>query len=116
MAKTVWKRVAPGIYQRGEAQYQVKISRKGRIIVETFDSFGDSERFWAKTITEIDGGVYVDPRRERETPLVDVLGRYEKEVTPTKRGARQETSVLNMWRSEEWALLPIGVISATQYY
>lgn len=39
MAKAVGKRVAPGIYQRGEAQYQVKIARKGLSIVETFDSF-----------------------------------------------------------------------------
>lgn len=111
MAKSVWKKVAPGIYLRGEMQYQVKIARKGRTVVETFDSLAEAQRFRLKTITEIDGGVYVDPLREKETTLLDLLLRYEEEVTPTKKGARQETSVLRMWREQEWSSLPIASIS-----
>ncbi|MFT9205838.1 tyrosine-type recombinase/integrase [Acetobacter orientalis] len=111
MAKSVWKKVAPGIYLRGAMQYQVKIARKGRTIVETFDSLAEAQRFRLKTITEIDGGVYVDPLREKETTLLDLLVRYEAEVTPTKKGSRQETSVLRMWRSQSWSSLPIASIS-----
>ncbi|WP_282758971.1 site-specific integrase [Komagataeibacter saccharivorans] len=112
MAKIAWKRVAPGIYQRGEMQYQVKIARKGRNIVETFDSLDEAKKFWLQKTTEIEGGVYVDPKRERETTLIDLLDKYEREVTPTKKGHKQEASVLRMWRSQEWASLPISSISA----
>jgi integrase len=115
MAKAAWRRVAPGIYQRGEAQYQVKISRKGHSIVDTFDTFDAAERFWAKAVTEIDGGVYVDPTLVRETSLIDLLDRYEREVTPTKKGSRQEVSVLKMWRGQAWARLSMGSISPGEH-
>ncbi|MFT9066951.1 MAG: hypothetical protein ABF420_02755 [Acetobacter syzygii] len=111
MAKSVWKKVTPGTYLRGEMQYQVKIARKGRAIAETFDSLAKAQHFRLKTITEIDGGVYVDPLREKETTPLDLLLRYETEVTPTKKGARQETSVLRGWREQEWSSLPIASIS-----
>ena len=56
----------------------------------TFDNKALAEK-WARGLeTEIDNGVLVDRRAAERTTLAEILKRYRRDVTPTKRGARDE--------------------------
>jgi integrase len=99
--------VAKGIYRRGDGQYQVKIRQGGRTLSETFETF-EAAREWREiTVGAVTGRTYVDRDREARDTLWDILGRYLEEVTPSKKGHRQEESRMRQWMAEEWARLPI---------
>jgi len=85
------------IQKRGEA-WRAQIRRKGYpIISATFDSKADAQR-WA---TEIEGDMsrarFVDIREAEQTSVADALRRYRREVTDTKKGARQESIRIDRW-------------------
>src|SRR5436309_8073565 len=71
--------------------WRVKIRRTGLPAqTRTFDSKTDAQQ-WARSLeTEIDNGLLVDRRVAERTTLAEILERYRREVTPTKRGARDE--------------------------
>lgn len=71
--------------------WQVKIRRKGYPAQSrTFDRKVDAET-WARSVeNEMDRGVFVSRAEAESTTLKDALDRYEREVTPRKRGAEQE--------------------------
>jgi integrase len=99
--------VAKGIYRRGDGQYQVKIRQGGRTLSETFETF-EAAREWREiTVGAVTGRTYVDRNREARDTLWDILKRYREEVTPSKKGARQEESRIGQWMGEEWSRLPI---------
>lgn len=93
-------------------QWRVKIRRKGPDgqpirRSRTFDSYEDAKR-WADIMEgRISGDEYADTRRERRTTLRHLLERYEREVSPKKKGYKQEVYRLRQWAAEpfaSWAL------------
>lgn len=88
--------------KRGELQWQARISRKRfPPQVKTFNARADAEA-WARQIeSEIDRGVFVSRTEAENTTLYEVLGRYEREILPGKKGASPELSVLRIWRATE---------------
>jgi len=88
--------------KRGELQWQARISRKGfPPQVKTFNTRADAEA-WARQIeSEIDRGVFVSRTEAENTTLSEVLGRYEREILPSKKGASPELSVLRIWQGTE---------------
>jgi hypothetical protein len=75
---------------QGNLHRMAKIARKVRNIVETFDSLDEAKKFWLQKT--IEGGVHVDPKRERKTTLIDLLDKYEIEVPPTKSGISRKSA------------------------
>lgn len=71
--------------------WQVKIRRRGYPAQSrTFDRKAAAEA-WARQIeNEMDRGVFVSRAEAEATTLREALERYEREVTPKKRGAEQE--------------------------
>lgn len=84
--------------------WQAKIRRKGyEPQSHTFDTKADAER-WARGIEhQMDRGVFVDSREAERTTLAEALDRYEREVTPRKKGTKQERLRLALWRRDPLA-------------
>jgi integrase len=104
------KRIKSGIYYRGPHQYQVKIRRNGANVNQTFETLAAAEKFRAVQMGKIVAHEYVDTKKERRTTLRSVLQRYKAEVTPTKKGARQERNRLDHWIASDLAAYSIAAI------
>jgi integrase len=102
--------VAPGIYKRGPHQFQVKIRRNGANPSRTFETLKAAQAWRAVQIGKIVADDYVDRRKEKRTNLRDLLQRYMDEVTPTKKGSRQEAHRLRMWMRSDLASYSIAGI------
>lgn len=91
------------IRKRGD-RWQARIQIKGT--AESSKSFSlraDAEA-WAKiTEAEIIRGVFIKRTDAERTNLSDALKKYEKEVTPSKRGAAQELHRIRVWKLDPLA-------------
>ncbi len=95
--------VERGIYSAGEFQYQVRIRRQGQNITRTFESLPEARRFRDITIGRVVGDDYTDNTAERETTLLDLINRYEAEVSVNKKGHRQEVNRFLHLRKEAFS-------------
>ncbi len=79
------------IRKKGEYQWHVQIRRKGfPPQTKTLNTRTEAEA-WARSIeNEMDRGVFVSRAEAERTTLREALERYQREVTPRKRGADQE--------------------------
>lgn len=92
------KKVDKGIYERGECSFQVKMMHQGIKISETFDTLKEAQTWRdlqaASSALDIDSKRIYEARaqkREAKTYTVrQALERYEREVTPAKKGAAVE--------------------------
>ena len=74
-------------------QWQVQIRRRGHKPLSKHFSSKTRVVSWARTIeSEIDRGVFTDHSEAERTLLSEILLRYANEVTPRKRGRKQEAS------------------------
>lgn len=92
------------IRRRGAFQFQAIVKRKGYANqVKTCNSRRDAER-WARGVeAEIDRGVFVSRRESEETSLAESIERYRTEITPGKKGAKQEHYRLNVLAASDLA-------------
>lgn len=95
------------IRKRGEYQWCAQIEKKNRATglvhkeIKTFITKDEAES-WAKGVeTDLARGVYNDCRQAAATPLRDLIIRYRDEITPRKKGSKQETVRLNKWLAHE---------------
>ena len=77
--------------------WEVSINKKGfPRRSRTFTTKADAEK-WARQVEgEMDRGVFVSRTEAENTTLSDSLARYEREVTPLKKGISQELSRLRI--------------------
>ncbi|MBI2276860.1 MAG: site-specific integrase [Dechloromonas sp.] len=73
-------------------RWQARVIRKGfPTESNTFDSYEDAVK-WARSIeTDIDRGLYRNRSAAEQISVKYALERYVQEVTPTKRGAKEES-------------------------
>lgn len=81
--------------KRGELQWQARISRKGfPTQVKTFITRADAEA-WARQVeSEIDRGTFISRTEAENTSLKECLERYKREISVHKKGASQESYIL----------------------
>lgn len=93
-------------------KWQCRIQRQGYpILSNSFDTKEDAQR-WARGIERsMDLGEYTSAETTTTT-LADLIDRYKKEVTPTKRGAVQEKYRLGVVRADKIATLNIKSITS----
>lgn len=86
------------VRQRGE-RWQARITRHGfPPETRTFRTRQEAEA-WARSVeVEVDKGVYQSRTAAERTTLADILQRYADEVTPSKKGAKEETIRLGALR------------------
>ena len=97
------QRVAPGIYKRGPHQFQVKIRRNGVSLSETFETLRAAQAWRIVQLGKVVADDYVDRSKEKRTTLRVLLQRYMDDVTPAKKGARQEANRLRAWMRSDLA-------------
>ncbi len=92
---TFVSRPGPG----GKRVWQALIRRRGYPQqTRTFSGKALAEA-WARQIeSEMERGVFVSRSEAESTTLAEILDRYEKEVTPRKRG-KGEDSIIRWWRA-----------------
>ncbi len=84
--------------KRGD-RWHCQVRKKGfEPQTKSFRTRAEAER-WARLVeSEMDGGAFVSRKEAESTTLLEAIDRYEREVTPKKRGAVQERSSLNALR------------------
>ncbi len=85
------------ITKRGEYQWRAKVRRKGfPEQSRTFTYREDAEK-WIRTVErELETSGFVDRREADKNTLGEVLLRYQREVTPTKKSATIESVKINV--------------------
>ena len=100
---------------RGSTVWQAQIIRRGYDRqYKTFDTKAEAEA-WARQIEgEMDRGVdravFVSRVEAETTTLHEALDRYEREVTPGKKGRADERYKLDVWRRSALAARPLASI------
>jgi integrase len=87
------------------SRWQATIRRRGYgTHVKTFDTKVAAEA-WARSLeAEMDAGSFVSRKEAEGTTLLEALERYEREVTPQKKGARRERGRIALWKRDPLAL------------
>jgi len=84
--------------------WEVKIRRKGYPVqTHSFDKKNEAEKWARKIESEIDGGMFVSRKEAENTTLSEALDRYEREVIPAKKGAKQESVRVRFWKKSTLA-------------
>ena len=101
------------ISQRASGRWQAKVRRHGQAsLSRTFRTRTDAEAWARKLESEQERGVWRDSSAAERSTLREALDRYEREVTPRKRGAVQEASVLAALRAERIVSLSLARIGS----
>lgn len=88
----------------------IRLPRFGvQLRAKTFRLRADAEAWARQTEDQIQRGVWRDTSEAERTTLRDALTRYENEITPRKRSAGSEVSVLRIIRDDAGALLDRGL-------
>jgi hypothetical protein len=105
------ERALATISSRGPYQWRAKIRRAGYPEQsKTFLTKADAEA-WARDIeSKIDQGIFIDRSALEKTRLLDILDRYEKEITSTKKGKVQEKSKLKILKNSKLSGLSLAAI------
>jgi integrase len=101
------------IEKRGQF-WRVKIRRAGLPAqTRTFDNRTRAQQ-WARGVeSDIDKGIVVDRRTAARTSLAEILERYRREVTPTKRGAADESLRLKAMAQRPFARIRMSALTSS---
>jgi integrase len=99
------------IRQRGN-RWQVIIKRKGYPPqTKTFNLRKDAEKWGRLQERLIDAGQWVDRTEAEQTTLEELLDRYQREVSPSKKGANIEKYYINTFKKSEIAKYSVAAIT-----
>ncbi|MGF6983428.1 integrase [Paraburkholderia atlantica] len=101
----------PTIRKRGQYQWEAQVRRRGYPAQsKTFTTKAEAEA-WANMIeSDMSRGVWVSRSEAEATTLHEALTRYEDEVSRSKKGAVQESSVLKTCKAVDLAKRPLAAI------
>ena len=108
---TFRKRPGPG----GRTAWQAQIIRRGHEPqYRTFDTKAEAEAWAAIIESEIARGVFISRAEAEKTTLAQPLDRYQREITPQKRGARMEQSHLKIISEDAVARCAVAHITGKE--
>ncbi len=92
------------IRERGDFQWEAQIRRKGHPhLSKTFELKKDAED-WARDIErDMRRGLFIDRRESETTTLLEMLKKYEEEVTPRKKSKDRELTRITKWKTHKLA-------------
>lgn len=104
------------ISRRGPKQWRAQVRRKGiPAQSKTFESRAEAEK-WARSIeSAVDRGTFQDMREAETTALREVIERYRREITPSKKGAIQESRRLAQWLADPLANRPLANLRSSDF-
>lgn len=95
------------------AKWRVRVRMDGNFVTKTFDSKTRATQWARDQERAIDRGEWIDHSEAEGTSLVEALKRYAREITPTKKGARQEELRIAAWKRVSFAHKPLSRIRST---
>ena len=101
------------IEKRGQF-WRVKVRRAGLPAqTKTFDNRTHAQQ-WARSVeSDLDKGIVVDRRTAQRLSLAEVLERYRREVTPTKRGSLDENLRLKAMAQRPFARIRMSALTSS---
>jgi integrase len=102
------------IEKRGQF-WRVKVRRAGLPAqTKTFNNRTHAQQ-WARSVeSDLDKGIVVDRRTAQRLSLAEVLERYRREVTPTKRGSTDENLRLKAMAQRPFARIRMSALTSSQ--
>lgn len=102
------------IEKRGQF-WRVKVRRVGLPAqTKTFNNRTHAQQ-WARSVeSDLDKGIVVDRRTAQRLSLAEVLERYRREVTPTKRGSADENLRLKAMAQRPFARIKMSALTSSQ--
>lgn len=99
------------IRKRGQYQWEAQVRRRGYPAQsKTFNTKAEADA-WANMIeSEMSRGVWLSRSEAEATTLHEALARYGDEISPTKKGADPESSVLKTFKATDLAKRPLAAI------
>lgn len=96
--------------RKRNGKWQAQVRRAGmKPRAQSFISKTDAQRWIRQTELELDRAVLAyDPTSLDRTTVAELISRYRREVTPTKRGAASEDKRLQVFLRYDWAKLPLS--------
>lgn len=103
------------IVKRGELQWQAKIRKKGfPVQSRTFMYKEDAEKWIRATERELETSGFIDRREAEKNSLAEVLKRYKREITPSKKSAEIESIKIDViLRDHALSTLKMSAITST---
>ena len=99
------------ITRRGDNKWRVQVRRNGLPPqYKTFETHADARRWAERLEGRIASDDFVDLTEAKRTTLGEALERYLAEVTPGKKGAKQETNRIKAWLRDSLADRPLASI------
>jgi hypothetical protein len=94
--------------------WRVKIRRAGLLAqTKTFDNRTHAQQ-WARSVeSDLDKGIVVDRRTAQRLSLAEVLERYRREVTPTKRGSLDENLRVKAMAQRPFARIRMSALTSS---
>lgn len=104
------------IDQRGKNSWRARVRLPGfGLKTRTFDTKAQAE-VWAERIErELRGGHDTIPNISAEPTLDEALERYEREITPDKKGCDQERRRITAWRRRDLAILKLSRLTGQHF-
>ncbi|HEV2270815.1 MAG TPA: tyrosine-type recombinase/integrase [Steroidobacteraceae bacterium] len=104
------------IDQRGKNSWRARVRLPGfGLKTRTFDT-KDQAEVWAERIErELRGGHDTIPNISAEPTLDEALERYEREITPDKKGCVQERRRITAWRRRDLAKLKLSRLTSQHF-
>jgi integrase len=97
--------------RKRNGRYQVQVRTTGALAqTKTFTYKADAEAWARSAELTIERGTFGDPRRLLDT-LADVLQRYRKEVSPRKRGSKQEIARIDRLLRDPISKVSLALLS-----
>jgi integrase len=91
------------IEQRANGTWRTKIRKKGYpSLSASFDTKAEAQRWAAEIEGDMSRKRFVDTREAEATTLTMALERYEREVSSSKKGARQEKTRIRTWSESKY--------------
>lgn len=99
------------IRKRG-GRWQARVTRRGYPAeVKTFTSKADAER-WARSLeSDMDKGAFISRTEAERVTLGDILARYAREISPSKRGGLEEVIRLTAMQRYRCAQLSMAALT-----
>ena len=103
-------------FQKRSGSWRAIITKKGYPRQsQTFDTKAEAEA-WASVLeSEMARGVFVDRSEAEKTTLAEALERYQREVTPQKKGAPQERVRIAAWLRDPLAARSLASLRGADF-
>ena len=104
------------IDQRGKNSWRARVRLPGFALkTRTFDTKAEAEVWAGRTERELRAGRDTIPNIRIEPTLDEALERYEREITPEKKGHEQERRRIRQWRRRKLAELKLSSLTSQHF-